>query len=305
MRGSRGDRAIQQKAPPRGKLHFRHGKQYFPKCSSTCRPGLESSDACRSSSLCHCRSRARGRPHLARAGEAGRGRRRDAGAAARQAQRHPRHGRDRARGEGGARAVRRAAADQRPGRRGARRRRRRRACRADRHGAARMRGACSGRDAIIGLSINTEALAEAAPIELLDYVGIGGVYATTSKDQKKPPIGVDGLAPHRRRVPRARSEIPVLRHRRHQCRQCRRDDRRRCRRRVGDLGAVARARSDRCREGDARRGRRRRSPAAEASNDRRSPSPSPARIPAAAPASRPISRPSPRSASMARASSPR
>ena len=50
-----------------------------------------------------------------------------------------------------------------------------------------------GRDAIIGLSINTEALAEAAPIETLDYVGIGGVYATTSKDQKKPPIGVDGL----------------------------------------------------------------------------------------------------------------
>lgn len=51
-----------------------------------------------------------------------------------------------------------------------------------------------GRTAIIGLSINTEALAAAAPIEVLDYVGIGGVYATTSKDQKKPPIGVDGLA---------------------------------------------------------------------------------------------------------------
>jgi len=51
-----------------------------------------------------------------------------------------------------------------------------------------------GRDAIIGLSINTEALAEAAPIGTLDYVGIGGVYATTSKDQKKAPIGVDGLA---------------------------------------------------------------------------------------------------------------
>jgi thiamine-phosphate pyrophosphorylase len=51
-----------------------------------------------------------------------------------------------------------------------------------------------GRTAIIGLSINTEALAAAAPIELIDYVGIGGVYATTSKDQKKPPIGVEGLA---------------------------------------------------------------------------------------------------------------
>jgi thiamine-phosphate pyrophosphorylase len=50
-----------------------------------------------------------------------------------------------------------------------------------------------GPKAIIGLSINTEALAEAAPIDLIDYVGIGGVYATMSKQQKKPPIGVDGL----------------------------------------------------------------------------------------------------------------
>jgi thiamine-phosphate pyrophosphorylase len=50
-----------------------------------------------------------------------------------------------------------------------------------------------GRDAVIGLSINTEPLAEAAPIESIDYVGIGGVYATMSKAQKKPPIGVDGL----------------------------------------------------------------------------------------------------------------
>lgn len=50
-----------------------------------------------------------------------------------------------------------------------------------------------GSKAIIGLSINTPALAEAAPVELLDYVGIGGVYATVSKQQKKLPIGVDGL----------------------------------------------------------------------------------------------------------------
>jgi thiamine-phosphate pyrophosphorylase len=50
-----------------------------------------------------------------------------------------------------------------------------------------------GRNAIIGLSINTVALAEAAPVELIDYVGVGGVYATMSKQQKKAPIGVDGL----------------------------------------------------------------------------------------------------------------
>lgn len=50
-----------------------------------------------------------------------------------------------------------------------------------------------GPEAIIGLSIKTVALAEAAPIDLIDYVGIGGVYATTSKDNPNPPIGVDGL----------------------------------------------------------------------------------------------------------------
>ncbi len=50
-----------------------------------------------------------------------------------------------------------------------------------------------GPEAIIGLSIKSVALAEAAPIGLIDYVGIGGVYATTSKDNPNPPIGVDGL----------------------------------------------------------------------------------------------------------------
>jgi thiamine-phosphate pyrophosphorylase len=50
-----------------------------------------------------------------------------------------------------------------------------------------------GDNAIIGLSIKTVALANAAPIEMLDYVGVGGVYATTSKDNPNPPIGVAGL----------------------------------------------------------------------------------------------------------------
>jgi thiamine-phosphate pyrophosphorylase len=50
-----------------------------------------------------------------------------------------------------------------------------------------------GRDAIIGLSIKTVAEADAAPVELLDYVGSGGVYATLSKQQKNAPIGPEGL----------------------------------------------------------------------------------------------------------------
>lgn len=51
-----------------------------------------------------------------------------------------------------------------------------------------------GPDAIIGLSVKTVAQAEAAPIDRLDYVGIGGVFATSSKDNSAPPIGPAGLA---------------------------------------------------------------------------------------------------------------
>jgi thiamine-phosphate pyrophosphorylase len=45
----------------------------------------------------------------------------------------------------------------------------------------------------IGLSIRTAEQAAAAPLALLDYVGIGGVYSTISKTSGKSPIGLDGL----------------------------------------------------------------------------------------------------------------
>jgi thiamine-phosphate pyrophosphorylase len=51
-----------------------------------------------------------------------------------------------------------------------------------------------GRNALIGLSIKTEEQAQAAPLDLLDYVGIGGVFTTTSKKTAAAPIGIDGLA---------------------------------------------------------------------------------------------------------------
>jgi len=56
-------------------------------------------------------------------------------------------------------------------------------------GARRLLGPA----AIIGLSIKSVALANAAPLDVIDYAGIGGVYATTSKDNPDPPIGVAGL----------------------------------------------------------------------------------------------------------------
>jgi thiamine-phosphate pyrophosphorylase len=50
-----------------------------------------------------------------------------------------------------------------------------------------------GPDAIIGLSMKTLEQARSAPLDLLDYVCIGGVFATMSKDNPQPPIGVEGL----------------------------------------------------------------------------------------------------------------
>jgi thiamine-phosphate pyrophosphorylase len=50
-----------------------------------------------------------------------------------------------------------------------------------------------GRRALIGLSVKTVEQAKAAPLELLDYVAIGGVYGTTSKENTKAPIGIAGL----------------------------------------------------------------------------------------------------------------
>jgi thiamine-phosphate pyrophosphorylase len=51
-----------------------------------------------------------------------------------------------------------------------------------------------GPDAIIGYSVKSVAEAEAVPVELIDYVGSGGVYVTLSKEQKNKPIGPEGLA---------------------------------------------------------------------------------------------------------------
>lgn len=51
-----------------------------------------------------------------------------------------------------------------------------------------------GDTAIIGLTVRSTAEAEAAPVQLLDYVSIGGVFATRSKNNPNPPIGLAGLA---------------------------------------------------------------------------------------------------------------
>jgi thiamine-phosphate pyrophosphorylase len=66
-----------------------------------------------------------------------------------------------------------------------------------------------GPRAIIGLSIKSVAEAEAVPVELIDYVGSGGVYTTLSKEQKKPPIGPQGLARIIDVLKRRKAKMPV------------------------------------------------------------------------------------------------
>lgn len=50
-----------------------------------------------------------------------------------------------------------------------------------------------GREKILGLSVETgDAVARLDPL-VVDYVGIGPIFATASKLDHKPPIGLDGL----------------------------------------------------------------------------------------------------------------
>jgi thiamine-phosphate pyrophosphorylase len=66
-----------------------------------------------------------------------------------------------------------------------------------------------GPDAIIGLSVKTIAAAEVAPVALIDYAGVGGVYATLSKEQKSPPIGTQGFARIAEALRRRAPALPV------------------------------------------------------------------------------------------------
>ena len=66
-----------------------------------------------------------------------------------------------------------------------------------------------GREAIIGLSLKTREQVQAAPFDLLDYVCIGGVFETTSKDNPDQPVGVGGFAQLAAMVRARAPQIPV------------------------------------------------------------------------------------------------
>jgi thiamine-phosphate pyrophosphorylase len=67
-----------------------------------------------------------------------------------------------------------------------------------------------GPDAIIGVSIKSTVAAEAAPVGVFDYAGVGGVFATLSKEQDNPPIGPEGLARIAAVLRRRAPNVPVV-----------------------------------------------------------------------------------------------
>lgn len=67
-----------------------------------------------------------------------------------------------------------------------------------------------GPGAIIGHSIKSVAQAETVPVELIDYAGVGGVYATLSKDNPAPPMGPAGFAAIRAVLRRRAPLLPVV-----------------------------------------------------------------------------------------------
>ncbi len=66
-----------------------------------------------------------------------------------------------------------------------------------------------GKTAIIGLSVKTIEQARDAPLEMLDYVAVGGVYGTTSKDNTSAPIGIAGLRAIVEAVRARKADFPV------------------------------------------------------------------------------------------------
>lgn len=66
-----------------------------------------------------------------------------------------------------------------------------------------------GPEAIIGLTIKNEGHVAAAPIGAIDYVAIGGVFETVSKDNPDPPVGTDGLERLIGQVRARRSGLPA------------------------------------------------------------------------------------------------
>ncbi|MCB1491951.1 MAG: thiamine phosphate synthase [Rhodobiaceae bacterium] len=67
-----------------------------------------------------------------------------------------------------------------------------------------------GPDAIIGVTIRTDAEARETDLESADYVGLGGVYATSSKVNETAPIGLDGVARISALIRARKPDMPIV-----------------------------------------------------------------------------------------------
>jgi len=66
-----------------------------------------------------------------------------------------------------------------------------------------------GAEAIIGATLHSIEDVEALPVAAVDYASIGGVFATVSKDNPAPPIGVGGFAYMRQQLAKRAPHLPV------------------------------------------------------------------------------------------------
>ena len=66
-----------------------------------------------------------------------------------------------------------------------------------------------GPTAIVGRTVKSLDHVAAMPLDAVDYVCIGGVFATASKDNPDPPVGLDGLARLVAAMRARRADLPV------------------------------------------------------------------------------------------------
>lgn len=77
-------------------------------------------------------------------------------------------------------------------------------------GHARELARRAGHPLRIGLSTHDAVQIEAALADRPDYVAVGPIFATTSKDRPDPVVGLDRLAVHVRRVRERAPALPVV-----------------------------------------------------------------------------------------------
>ncbi|MFK7866688.1 MAG: thiamine phosphate synthase, partial [Alphaproteobacteria bacterium] len=66
-----------------------------------------------------------------------------------------------------------------------------------------------GKHAVIGLTIKTPAHIDAADFPNLDYICIGGIFDTSSKNNPDPPVGLDALTPMVKQAQARCPEMPI------------------------------------------------------------------------------------------------